>query len=265
MTVPLSSVHFEPFETATMATRTSHSTVVPQFGVAFEETILADATDDLEQPRDLEFHHGSNHSDDLWVVNRTTDSATILHETGTSNQWSDADGDGFADQANTSLSDDCPLEAGMSTEDRRGCPDADGDGVSDQQDDYPNDASRSVYEPVYRSVWFALLTLAVLAGSAVVLIRRKGGGPDLASAMNKDRNSAAPNQFPHLPMLDQGTAGVSMNPSASSSRPGESTRPRPRTCRCGGASASCRRLAPGWTMEQWNHYGERWLSREFGH
>jgi len=89
MTVPLSSVHFEPFETATVAARTSHRTVVPQFGVAFEETIIADATDDLDQPRDLEFHPGSNRSDELWVVNRATDSVTILHETGTSNQWSD--------------------------------------------------------------------------------------------------------------------------------------------------------------------------------
>ncbi len=178
--------------------------------------------------------------------------------------WSDGDGDGFADQANTSLSDDCPLEAGTSTEDRRGCPDADGDGVSDQQDDYPNDATRSVYEPVYRSVWFALLTLAVLAGAAVVLVRRKGGGPDLASAMNKDHPLAAPNQFPHPPMLDQGTAAVSMNPSLPAA-PAPVSQPAPvhAPAVAAGPPLPAEGLPPGWTMEQWNHYGERWLSGEF--
>ena len=58
--------------------------------------------------------------------------------------WSDGDGDGFADQQGTNISDNCPLEWGNSTYFRRGCPDMDGDGVPDNLDfdidgdGYPN-------------------------------------------------------------------------------------------------------------------------------
>jgi len=89
MFYPLTNVQFEQLENSSIENRTSHGTVVSQFGVAFEETIIADASDDLDQPRDLEFHPGSNRSDELWVVNRATEGVTIIHETGTSNQWSD--------------------------------------------------------------------------------------------------------------------------------------------------------------------------------
>ena len=48
--------------------------------------------------------------------------------------WSDEDGDGFADQQGTNISDNCPVEWGNSTLFRRGCPDMDGDGVPDNLD-----------------------------------------------------------------------------------------------------------------------------------
>ncbi|MDA0648827.1 MAG: hypothetical protein O2786_05910 [archaeon] len=35
---------------------TSHHTTVAQFGVGFDETLIADSSDDLDTPRDLEFH-----------------------------------------------------------------------------------------------------------------------------------------------------------------------------------------------------------------
>ena len=121
--------------------------------------------------------------------------------------WSDGDGDGFADQLNTSLSDDCPLEAGTSTEDRLGCIDTDGDGVSDQNDDYPTDASRSVHEPFYQTVWFIVLTLAVLTGAIVLFVRKKDGESDLA-AMVKQSDDLFSNGFGNEPMLSPETMAL---------------------------------------------------------
>jgi len=45
-------------------------------------------------------------------------------------QWSDIDGDGYGDNPNGTLPDDCINSAGTSTEDRLGCPDQDSDGWS---------------------------------------------------------------------------------------------------------------------------------------
>ena len=39
---------------------TEEITIVPQFGTAFEEILIADSSDDLNDPRDLEFHPGNN-------------------------------------------------------------------------------------------------------------------------------------------------------------------------------------------------------------
>ena len=57
-------------------------------------------------------------------------------------QWCDRDGDGFGDNQDGNLPDECPNEAGSSTIDRVGCLDTDGDGYSDQGDPFPNDSSQ---------------------------------------------------------------------------------------------------------------------------
>ncbi|KKN46870.1 hypothetical protein LCGC14_0668820, partial [marine sediment metagenome] len=49
-------------------------------------------------------------------------------------EWTDSDSDGVGNNA-----DQCPTQAGSSTEDRVGCPDSDGDGWSDQGDQFPSD------------------------------------------------------------------------------------------------------------------------------
>ncbi len=49
-------------------------------------------------------------------------------------EWIDSDSDGVGNNA-----DQCPTEAGSSTQDRVGCPDQDGDGWSDQGDRFPSD------------------------------------------------------------------------------------------------------------------------------
>ena len=53
----------------------------------FNEVVIADASDDLDDPRDLEFHPGR--ANELWVANRATDSITIVHNTGLETQYSE--------------------------------------------------------------------------------------------------------------------------------------------------------------------------------
>ena len=59
--------------------------------------------------------------------------------------WSDSDGDGYADQSGSTVSDDCPNEAGTSSHSSaRGCADRDGDGWADVEDDFPDLATQQV-------------------------------------------------------------------------------------------------------------------------
>jgi hypothetical protein len=135
--------------------------------------------------------------------------------------WSDDDGDGYADQSGTALSDDCPEVAGTSTEDRLGCIDTDGDGWSDEADYYPADAERHV-----KSILpMILLVAAIVAVIATLLIlRRRSGG---TASHTLGQHSIAPPPEP---------APVQQAP------------PRPADG-----------LPPGWTEEQWEYYGQEWL------
>ena len=63
------------------------STSVVQFGTGFNEVVIADTSDDLFDPRDLEFHPGR--ANELWIANRGDDSITIVHNTGLDNQFSE--------------------------------------------------------------------------------------------------------------------------------------------------------------------------------
>ena len=58
------------------------SQVVAQFGTGFDEVVIVDSSDGLNDPRDLEFHPGR--TDELWIANRGDDSMTIVHDTGLS-------------------------------------------------------------------------------------------------------------------------------------------------------------------------------------
>ena len=61
--------------------------IVPEFGIGFDEVVIADSNDALDDPRDLEFHPGR--TDELWVANRGDDSITIVHNTGSNEQYSE--------------------------------------------------------------------------------------------------------------------------------------------------------------------------------
>ena len=91
--------------------------------------------------------------------------------------WSDTDGDGYADQPGTNMSDDCPEVYGTSVQDFLGCLDTDGDGWSDQSDEYPNDASRHLAseenEDSTPILLVAALGLLILTLAMIGLMRRK--------------------------------------------------------------------------------------------
>ena len=57
-------------------------------------------------------------------------------------QWSDADGDGYGDNASGFQADDCPSVEGYSNIDLFGCPDADNDGTSQGDDAFPGDSTQ---------------------------------------------------------------------------------------------------------------------------
>jgi len=77
-----------PAAVAEGGARSSH-TYVEQFGPGFNETVIATDGDDLNVPRDLEFHPSSSRQNELWVVNRATDSVTIIHSAGLAGQSSE--------------------------------------------------------------------------------------------------------------------------------------------------------------------------------
>ena len=86
--------------------------------------------------------------------------------------WSDGDGDTYADQPGTELSDDCPGTYGTSSRDRIGCPDSDGDGWSDEGDYYPSDSSRHS-KSLLPTILIATVSVLILSVVAFVAIRRK--------------------------------------------------------------------------------------------
>ena len=83
------------FSIPTNASEAEDANIVEKFGAGFDEVVIADSSDDLDDPRDLEFHPGR--ANELWVANRATDSISIIENTGLSNQTSQnrADSHGY--------------------------------------------------------------------------------------------------------------------------------------------------------------------------
>nr|AIF04998.1 hypothetical protein [uncultured marine group II/III euryarchaeote KM3_178_D06] len=73
---------------------------------------------------------GWSDGDENWT---RTDGADAFP--GRADAWSDLDGDGFTDQPNLNITDDCPTQAGTSTKILTGCSDMDYDLVPDIYDD----------------------------------------------------------------------------------------------------------------------------------
>jgi len=72
--------------------------VVPQFGSAGADfTVIASSVDQLDVPRDMEFHPSPAREWELWVVNRGTESITIIHDAGQASQSSENRRDEYAD------------------------------------------------------------------------------------------------------------------------------------------------------------------------
>ena len=152
--------------------------------------------------------------------------------------WSDMDGDEFSDQQGNELSDDCPLEPGTSTIDRRGCLDSDGDGVSDKGDVFPQDASKSsevlaTGSPVVLISTLVIVGLLLVVGVFVVISRRSS--PD-----EQDLQFAAQAPIQAAPAQPVAPAAFQQQPPMGPPIPPEG-------------------LPPGWTAEQWAYYGHQWV------
>ena len=74
------------FSIPSHAVASKEATFVEQFGEVFDEVVIADSSDALDDPRDLEFHPGR--TNELWIANRATDSITIVSDTGMESQTS---------------------------------------------------------------------------------------------------------------------------------------------------------------------------------
>ena len=75
-------------------------------------------------------------------ANWTVDNGSDAFKTDPT-QVSDADGDGFGDNASGNLADDCPTQNGNSWQNGTlGCTDLDQDGWADQEDSHPNDITQ---------------------------------------------------------------------------------------------------------------------------
>jgi hypothetical protein len=157
--------------------------------------------------------------------------------------WGDMDRDGYADQTGTELSDDCPEEWGNSTGDRLGCLDSDGDGISNDKDFYPQDSSRSVLESEDSSIMKFILggvALTIISLLLVLVIRsKKSTMPNLTQQMMP------------VPMPNMNAPIIASQPVY--------TAPAP--VQLAGPPLPFEGLPPGWTMEQWQHYGQSWLEQ----
>jgi hypothetical protein len=158
--------------------------------------------------------------------------------------WSDGDGDGFSDQLNTNVTDDCPIVEGYSTVDRLGCLDSDGDGVSDEGDFYPNDSKRSVEELVSNKWWLGVLiaVLALIPVTWIIVRKSKGNTLQKTDAL-----------FDQLPL------SVVSPIAAPTMAPAIVPVVAPVMAPVVGPAIPPEGLPPGWTMEQWNYYGQQWL------
>jgi hypothetical protein len=162
--------------------------------------------------------------------------------------WSDGDGDGFSDQLNTNVSDDCPIVEGYSTVDRLGCLDSDGDGVSDEGDFYPNDSKRSVEELVSNKWWLVVLiaVLALIPVTWIIVRKTKANTAQKTDALfdQMPLSAVAPIAAPAMvPIITPATVPVVT----------------PVIAPVVGPAIPPEGLPPGWTMEQWNYYGQQWL------
>ena len=167
--------------------------------------------------------------------------------------WSDGDGDGFADQSATNLSDDCPLVEGYSSIDRIGCLDSDSDGVSDEQDFYPNDAKRTEEQLIYQKTWLWVM-IAILALIPITLIIvRKSKDDELEKSEHLWDPVTSPSvAHPIAAQAVMPTAAPVFVPTIQLAAP-QTVSP------VVGPAVPPEGIPVGWTMEQWNYYGQQWL------
>ena len=99
--VAISLVFLLLFALPSYTTQAEDAETVDAFGDGFVEMVVADASDDLDEPTDMEFHPGR--ANELWIAKRATDSITIVHNTGLDNQTSENREDAYSNHFKRSV------------------------------------------------------------------------------------------------------------------------------------------------------------------
>jgi len=195
------------------------------------------------------------------------------------NAWSDSDGDGWTDQSGTDISDDCPSVSGASNIDSNGCLDTDSDGYSDSADFYPNDAT--LWEEKSMTTWLVIASLILIAIISILGFMnyrggRKGSQIDPYSEGIPNLSQPPPLMAPIVPSPASYTDGQQFAPGPTEWQAQESlgidtisatgildssSVIQPNAQVTSGPIVPADGLPAGWTMEQWNWYGEDWLKQ----
>lgn len=104
-------------------------------------SIVASASTDGDSDGIIDSIDRCQNGETDWISNQSTDADGDGCRDSTED-WDD-DNDGFDDDANSTIADDCPNVYGLSTQgDILGCPDSDNDGWADLNDKFPNESTQ---------------------------------------------------------------------------------------------------------------------------
>ena len=161
------------------------------------------------------------------------------------------------------------------TLDSNGCLDSDSDGYSDTADFYPNDATR--WEEESLMIWIALaafILISISVGLAFMKYRsgRKENLPFAHAPGMLDLSQLPPPQMVAPPAFEiqAPPPAFATTEGLPTPAPTEAPQPLPSVTDAlaamqsdaptsSGPPVPAEGLPPGWTMEQWNWYGEEWL------
>ncbi len=117
-------------------------------------------------------------------------------------QWSDTDGDGFADNPLGNNRDDCPIRAGTSSKDRQGCPDEDGNGLSSGYNRFEANFLEVSEDPTGSSItWIVWAAFGLVGLLLVALLRRSPDDDEFGDLTDPDAIDAAREALMDSPYL----------------------------------------------------------------
>ncbi|MED5308957.1 MAG: hypothetical protein VYA95_06365 [Candidatus Thermoplasmatota archaeon] len=197
-----------------------------------------------------------------------SDAVDVFNDDNT--QWADSDGDGYGDSLDGNLPDSCPEIFGNSTIERYGCLDSDGDGlddeldafpfdstetidsdgdgVGDNLDAYPQDSTKTVIESADDES--NIISIAIIVGTILALIIVIG-------LYTKRRKSYVATHQKNQTIMMEPIFGLEPVVMQQQNVIPQAQPPMPQS-----PPLPPEGLPPGWTMEQWNWYGEDYLRNQ---